>query len=99
MAAAFLLNQLQNAAHVLLVGQDLGEDDGLLDLLDVGGIGPARWIVHLNNLAIGKRDVVADTRRGGDEVERVFALQPLLNDLQMQQPQEAAAKAEAERHR
>ena len=38
-------------------------------------------------------------RRGGDQVEVEFALQPLLDDLQMQQAQEAAAEAEAQRGR
>ncbi len=36
-------------------------------------------------------------RRGGDEVEVELALQPLLDDLEVQQAEEAAAEAEAER--
>ena len=36
-------------------------------------------------------------RRGGDEVEVIFAGQPLLDDLQVEEAEEAAAEAEAER--
>ena len=39
-------------------------------------------------------DLVDDGRRAGDEVEVVFALEPLLHDVHVQQPQESAAKAE-----
>ena len=42
---------------------------------------------------------VDDRGRGGDEVEVVLALQPLLDDLHVQQAEEAAAEAEAERLR
>ena len=47
--------------------------------------------------AVGHVDAIDDGRRGRDQVEIEFALQPLLNDFQMQQPQKAAAKAEAQR--
>ena len=40
---------------------------------------------------------VDDRRRGGDQVEVELARQPLLDDLQMQEAEEAAAEAEAER--
>ena len=42
-------------------------------------------------------DLVDDARRGGDEVEVVFAGQPLLDDLEVEEAEEAAAEAEAER--
>ena len=44
-------------------------------------------------------DVVLDRRRRGDEVEVELALEPLLDDLHVEQPEEAAAEAEAERDR
>ena len=46
--------------------------------------------------AIGQGDLVTDAGSGGDEVEVVLALEALLNDLEMQQTEEAAAEAEAE---
>jgi len=42
-------------------------------------------------------DAIDDRWRGGDQVEVVFAAQPLLNDLEVQQAEEAAAEAEAQR--
>jgi hypothetical protein len=41
-------------------------------------------------------DVVDDRGRGGDEVDIVFAFQPVADDLEVQEPEEAAAEAEAE---
>jgi hypothetical protein len=35
--------------------------------------------------------LIHNAGRGGDEVEVKFASQPFLNDLQVEQPQEAAA--------
>ena len=42
-------------------------------------------------------DAVDDVRRGGDQVEVELALEPLADDLHVQQAEEAAAEAEAER--
>ena len=42
---------------------------------------------------------VAHARRGRDQVDVEFALQPLLNDFEVQQPEKAAAEAEAQRDR
>ncbi len=49
------------------------------------------------DLAVGQQDAVDDRGRGRDQVEVELALQPLLDDLQVQQAEEAAAEAEAER--
>ena len=49
------------------------------------------------HLAVGLVDVVDDARRGRDEVEVVLALEALLDDLHVEQAEEAAAEAEAER--
>ena len=40
---------------------------------------------------------VDHARRGGDEVEVIFAGQPLLDDLEVEEAEEAAAEAEAQR--
>jgi hypothetical protein len=49
------------------------------------------------DLAVGQLDAVAHRRRRLHEVEVVLALEPLLDDLHVQQAEEAAAEAEAER--
>ena len=56
-------------------------------------------VVHLQLGAVVQVDVVDDARRRGDEIEVELALQPLGDDLEVQQPEEAAAEAEAERRR
>ena len=64
------------------------DGSGNLDGLSTSAIGPVR-----------ERDLVAHARRGGDQVDIEFALQALLHDFQVQQPQESAAEAEAQRGR
>ena len=44
-------------------------------------------------------DLVLDAGRGRQQVEVVFALQPLLHDIHVEQPQEADAEAEVQRLR
>ena len=43
--------------------------------------------------------MVLDRRRRGDEVEVELALEPLLDDLHVEQAEEPAAEPEPERHR
>ena len=63
------------------------------------GLGQLGRAVDLDHLAVGLRHAIQHARRGGDEVHVEFALEPLLHDLHVQQAEEAAAEAEAERHR
>ncbi len=49
--------------------------------------------------AVGESTPVDDGGGGGDELQVVLALQPLLHDLAVQQAQEAAPEAEAHRRR
>ncbi len=72
---------------------------GSSDLLDLHHVRHVDRIVNLDLRAVGQRHLVDDARRGRDQVEIEFALQPLLDDFEMQQAQEAAAEAEAERGR
>ena len=57
-------------------------------------VGQLAGVVHDDLLAL-HRALVLDGGRGDDEVQVVLALQALLHDLHVQQPQEAAAEAEA----
>ncbi len=72
-------------------------DDGFANLGDLALVRDLGWVLHHDHLAIGLEDLVDHTRRGRDQVLVEFALQPLLHDLHVQQAQEAAAKAEAQR--
>ena len=49
--------------------------------------------------AVAQQDLVDDGRRRRDQIHVVFALEPLLHDVHVQQAEEAAAEAEAQRLR
>ena len=94
--AAFFFDEFEDVADVLLVGEDFGDDDGLFDFVDGGGVGPAAGVLHVARGAAGEVDFVADAGGGGDEVEAELALEALLNDFHVEEAEEAAAEAEAE---
>ena len=96
--AALVFQQFENAAQEFLAGDHGGVDDGFLDLLDLARVGELGRIVHFDHLAIRGGDAVANARRGGDQVDIEFALQPLLDDFQVQQAEKAAAETEAQGH-
>ena len=50
-------------------------------------------------LAVALEHPVGDVRRGHDQIEVEFALEPLADDLHVQKPEEAATEAEPERLR
>jgi hypothetical protein len=59
----------------------------------------SRRVVHLDDGAVAHFHFIHHGRRGGDQVHVEFALQTLLHDFHVQQAQEAAAEAEAQRLR
>ena len=61
------------------------------------GMSTGLWISI--SLPLRQLDLVDDRGRGRDQVEIELALEPLLDDLEVQQAQKAAAEAEAERGR
>ena len=80
------------------LGRDHAElDPRFLDLLDVGRRGEqGRVVDDLRASAEGQDDVVLHRRRGRDEVQVELALEALLDDLHVEQAEEAAAEPEAE---
>ena len=86
-----------DVAHVLLRQQDVALGDGLAHLLDVVDGGHLGRAVDVDGGAIVQLDLVDHGRRSGDEIQIVFTLQTLLDDLHVQHPEEAAAEAEAQR--
>ncbi len=82
----------------MLVGdEDGGLDPRLLDLRDPLRLRHVGGIVQLLHGAVGEIDAIDHRRRRGDQVDVEFALEPLADDLEMQQAEKAAAEAEAER--
>ena len=63
------------------------------------GVGQLGRAVDLLHHAVGRRHPVQHARRRRDQVHVELALEPLLDDLHVQQAEEAAAEAEAERGR
>ena len=58
-----------------------------------------RWIIHEKLLSIRLMNPIRNARRGCDDLEIEFPLDPFLNNFHMQQPQKAAPKPETERNR
>ena len=77
--------------------QDIGGDDRLAQFRDPVLRRQFGRVVDVDHGAVRQQHLVDDRRRAGDQVEVVFALEPLLHDIHVQQPQETAAKPEAER--
>ena len=94
--APALLGQLHHVAHILLGADEADLYIGLLGKLDVRRVGVVQGVIHQEHLPIGFRHPVHNVGGGGDEVKIVFPLQPLLDDLHVQQPQKAAAEAKAQ---
>ena len=92
--AALVFYQLQNAADIFFIAQNRGQNYGFLNLGDLARIGPARGVVHFNQGPIGLGNFVAYAGCSGNEFEREFALQPLLNDLHVQQAEKPASESE-----
>ncbi len=97
--AALLLAQLHDGAHIVGRREDLRRNHGLLHVVDVGRIGQISGVVDVQLGTVGLDHVVDHRGRGGNQIQIELALQALLNDLHVQQTQEARAEAEAQRHR
>ena len=97
MLAAAVLAQFEHRAEIVVRREDRRLDPRLLHFLDVIGVRHIDRIVDFQLLAVAQLDLVDHRGRGRDQIEIEFALEPLLDDLQMQEPEEAAAEAEAER--
>src|SRR3546814_12441816 len=95
--AAGVVAKLQYGAEIFVGDVDGRRYPRLLDALDPVGIGHVGRVVELDHapagaiLRSGEVDVVDDARRGGDEIETIFAGQALLDDLEVAEAAEAAA--------
>src|SRR6266576_3964419 len=97
--AAPLLAQLHDAADVLGRRHDPRLDVRFLDVVDGRAVRHEARVLDQLHGAVRLVDVVLHVRHGADQVEVEFPLEPLAHDLHVEQPEEAAAKPEAERHR
>ena len=66
-------------------------------MLDLGGIRHIGRIRDVQHCPVRLIDLVDHARGSRDEIQIVFPLKPLGNDIQMKEAQETAAEPEAER--
>src|SRR5919108_3661591 len=93
-APAPIGRELHDRADVVLRHDHRGPHVRLLDHLQVAR--HLRRVVHLDDLAALARGAVGDVGSRDQEVEVELALEPLPNDLHVQETEKAAAEAEAE---
>ncbi len=93
---AALLTQVHDGADIVGRREDVGVGDGLLAEVDVCGVRVVAGVVDAEDFPVCHVDLIDDAGDRGNEVQVVFPFQPLLDDLQVQKAQEAAAEAEAE---
>ena len=95
--AALALAKIHQAAHIVVGGVQMHIHKGLLLLDDVAGVRVTGGIVDHLHSAVGQGQAVAHAGGGGDDVQIELPLQTLGDDLHVQQTQETAAEAEAQR--
>mmetsp|Transcript_22306 Transcript_22306/g.50792 ORF Transcript_22306/g.50792 Transcript_22306/m.50792 type:complete len:246 (-) Transcript_22306:821-1558(-) len=91
--------QLHTGTDVLFRHDHLQEDVRLPDLLDPGRLWQLVCKLNVHERSILAFDLVSHGWRGHGEVYTVFTFQPLLDDLHVQNSEEAAAEAEAQGRR
>ena len=95
--AAAGLGELHQVADVLVRADDLDLDDRLEDALDARSVGEVGGIVDLDLRAVVEVDLVRHRRRRLHDRHAALALEALLHDVHVQEAEEPAAEAEAER--
>src|SRR6266566_4318889 len=97
--AAALLAQLHDRADVLRRRDDPRLHVRLLDAIHGRAVRQQARVLDQVHGAVGLVDVVFHVGDGADQVEIELPLEPLPHDLHVQQTEESAAEAEAQRHR
>src|SRR3989442_6374985 len=97
--APLVLGELVDLAHELGGHEHRAAHVRLLDALDLVHGGQLRGVLHLDGLALGGDDPEAHAGSGDDEGEVELALEALLDDLEVEHAQEAAAESITEGER
>ncbi len=97
--AAFFGAECQHIAQMLIGYENSGVNPWFVHGFNFGNIGVISRVMQLDLAAIGHVQLIDYRWRRGDEIEIKLTLEPFLNNFEMQQPKEAAAKAEAKRIR
>src|SRR5213078_1227970 len=96
---ALFQDELKDVAKVFVRAKNVSLDDRLADFVDDARVGQMGRVIDEENLAAGGEDFVNHAGRRRDDVHVVFAPEPLLNDLHVEQTEEAAAETESESDR
>ncbi len=75
----------------------VGFHDRLANFVDHARVGQVRRIIDQHRFAAGREDFINDARRRGDDIHVVFAPEPFLDDLHVQQAEKTAAESETQR--
>ncbi len=97
--AATVLAQLQDVTKVIIRHHDGRLDPRLFDVVDIGQVGHVGGVVQVLHGAVLHVQLEDHRRRGGDQVDIIFAFQAVADDFKVQQTKEAAAEAETKRGR
>ena len=93
--AALVHHQVHDVADILGGGHDVGVDERLLNVVDLGRVGQVHRVVDLQHVAVAEVHVVDHARIGGDDVHVVLAAEAFLHDLHVEESEESAAEPEA----
>ena len=97
--AALVLRDLHDGTDEIVRHNDRGLDVRLLDVLDLRLRRQFGRVADLDHRTVRLVDVIDDGRCRRDELEVVLALEALLDDIHVQEAEEAAAETEAECNR
>src|SRR5262249_52785496 len=92
-------DQLNNWTNVLLWSYHFAADPRLPNLLNIGRIGQISRALDIQFVAVIQRNLIARRWIGNNQLQIIFTLQPLANDIHVQQPEEADAYTKAEHWR
>src|SRR5690606_18257137 len=97
--AALGITERHDGAHVFLWHEQCDRHNGLTNVVNLTDLRHARGAFDHHDFAVSLFYLIHHRRRGGNDVHTKFALQALLHNLHVQQAQEPAAKAKAQRLR
>lgn len=95
--ASLFHDELHNVSDVVSGNHNEDADDGFADFFDGLGFGEVGGVVDDEFFAVGLGDLVNDRGVGGDDVHVELAAESFLDDFHVEEAEEAAAEAEAER--
>src|SRR5690554_1128371 len=94
--AALFNTQGYDVSKMLLGHKNIGLNNRLAHFRDQARVRQLGWVVDVDGFAFVIDNFINHRRRGGDQVEVVFALQALLDDLHVEHAKKATTKAKAQ---